>query len=617
MSLQSTLKGAQPLIFGGNTGLTYEQMKRQRAMAALMAQRVANGSPQNAGQGLQALTGAFVSRKMGDRADAAATEGREKAQSALGALLQGRLGGGAMPGPATSFLPPQGGGYGITPGAAPGAAAFPASLIQSESGGNWGALNNEGYGGRLQFGKDRLADAARAGVIPAGVTGAEFSKLPPEVQQRVENWHFADIDQQAKRMGLDQYIGQEVAGIPITQDGIRAMAHLGGIGGAAKFLQSGGRHNPADSNGTSLADYARKHGGAPQAMALAEGQQPDLSFVSQMGGGMDPQLMAVLADPYVSELPEMQQGALAALFERQLAQAYPEQMTPYQQAQIELAQQEMAMRMQPEPVKPMEINGQLIDPTTGQVLGDYRTPDAPEAPASVREYEYYVQQAQARGEQPMPYEQFSVEKARAGASNVNVSTGAEVGTIPQGYELFTDPQTGARSMRPIPGGPEDQAAKQAAAAGQRATSANVITSAAQKARELISGTSTGVAGAVTAYNPQSNAAELYRQVEVMKSNATIEALTAMRAASPTGGALGSVTEKENAMLAAKIGALDPAAGPERFLAQLDDYERTLLQVIHGPEAGDAIWQATRKGGATPAAPKTAIEIGGYKIEAVD
>lgn len=370
MNLQNPLRAAQSFIFGGNTGLTYEQMKAAREFAARQQQALAK-TPTNVGEGWGAILRGLVAGRAGRSAEAAATEGREKAQSALGALLQGRLGGGAMPGPATSFLPPQGGGYGITPGAAPGAAAFPASLVQSESGGNWGALNNEGYGGRLQFGKDRLADAARAGVIPAGVTGAEFSKLPPEVQQRVENWHFADIDQQAQRMGLDQYIGQQVAGIPITQDGIRAMAHLGGIGGAAKFLQSGGRHNPADSNGTSLADYARKHGG--QAMALAEGQQPDLSFVSQMGGGgIDPQLLAVMADPYVSELPEMQQGALAAMFQQQLAQAYPEQMTPYQQAQIELERQKLALEMQPQPVKPIEVNGQLVDPTTGHVLGDYR-----------------------------------------------------------------------------------------------------------------------------------------------------------------------------------------------------------------------------------------------------
>lgn len=363
MNLPSTLKGAQSFIFGGNTGLSYEDMKRQRALAALMAQRVASASPQNVGQGFQALTGALVSRKMGERADAAATEGREKAQSALGALLQGRLGG-VQP-PSASFLP-SGGGV-----AAPAGGGLPASIVETESGGNWGALNSEGYGGRGQFGAERLADAARAGIIPAGMTGADYSRAPEQVQLAVENWHKQDILSK-----LGGYVGTDVDGPggipPLTPDSILAVAHLGGTGGAKKFIESGGRYNPADSNGTSLADYAKRHAGG-DAMALAEGQQPDLSFVSQMGGqGIDPQLLAVMADPYVSELPEMQQGALAALFERQLAQAYPEQMTPYQQAQIEMERQRLAMQMQPDPVKPIEVNGQLVDPTTGQVLGDYR-----------------------------------------------------------------------------------------------------------------------------------------------------------------------------------------------------------------------------------------------------
>ena len=139
---------------------------------------------------------------------------------------------------------------------------FPSSLIQSESGGNWSALNSEGYGGRLQFGEARLADAARAGIIPQGMTGAVFSRLPAEQQMAVENWHFSDIDAQAERMGLNRFIGQSVGGIPITRDAILSMAHLGGIGGARRFLESGGASNPQDSNGTSLADYARAHGGS-------------------------------------------------------------------------------------------------------------------------------------------------------------------------------------------------------------------------------------------------------------------------------------------------------------------------------------------------------------------
>jgi len=36
------------------------------------------------------------------------------------------------------------------------------------------------------------------------------------------------------------------------------VAHLGGKNGMRKFLQTGGKYNPEDSNGTSLSDYLNK-----------------------------------------------------------------------------------------------------------------------------------------------------------------------------------------------------------------------------------------------------------------------------------------------------------------------------------------------------------------------
>lgn len=50
-----------------------------------------------------------------------------------------------------------------------------------------------------------------------------------------------------------------------------------------------------------------------------------------------------------------------------------------------------ALMKPPESVKPIEINGQLVDPNTYQVLGDFRTPEqmgGGKQPASVQEYEY-------------------------------------------------------------------------------------------------------------------------------------------------------------------------------------------------------------------------------------
>ena len=165
--------------------------------------------------------------------------------------------------------------------AAIGADGLPGSLVQSESGGNWGALNSEGYGGRGQFGTDRLADAARAGVIPAGMTGEAYSRAPKHVQLAVENWHKRDV-----LNNLGQYVGVDVDGPgpipPLTEDSLLAVAHLGGQGGARRFIESGGQYNPSDSNGTSLADYATRHAGGGTMSAQSRTGGADVSYLMQL-----------------------------------------------------------------------------------------------------------------------------------------------------------------------------------------------------------------------------------------------------------------------------------------------------------------------------------------------
>jgi len=128
-------------------------------------------------------------------------------------------------------------------------------------GGDPTEVNDEGYGGRMQFGAERLADAAAAGLVPRGTTGAQFAQMPVEQQQRVEDWHFNNIDTRAQQEGLTEYHGRVVAGVPINENSIRAMAHLGGFDGAKRFIETNGRYNPADSNGTRLSDYGRRFGG--------------------------------------------------------------------------------------------------------------------------------------------------------------------------------------------------------------------------------------------------------------------------------------------------------------------------------------------------------------------
>lgn len=568
-------------IFGGNTGTTYEQMLRQRSLADAYAQGI--GTPRTFGEGLSALGKGLAAGLMNRSANKTEAAGKkaaeEKRQGVLAQLFGQRFGGGPVS--AQGLAPVDAGGIpdvnvpqvpvgphssdprqDVSGGFAGSAAAsgqnFPMSLVQSESGGNWQALNNEGYGGRLQFGKDRLADAARAGVIPAGMTGAQFSQLPPEAQQAVEQWHFADIDRQAERMGLNSYIGQTVAGIPITQDGIRAMAHLGGIGGAAKFLQSGGQYNPADSNGTSLADYAARHGGGQAGGFSGGGGYSDPMAGIDMGV-----VMEALADPF---LDEGSKSVLGMMLQDRINQRNA------------IQQQQMAAQ---DPMRRLALEKAQLE------VDAMRNPQ-PKPTDDMREYDYAVSQGYQGS-----FQDFMLDMKRAGAPSTSVSVGGggqNIGTIPQGFAAVPDPTnpSGFR-MEAIPGGPEDTSKQDAAKSEAAQTSGDVILSAAVRARDAAAnrqfgGFGQGVIGAV---NPYSDSAEVQRQVSVLKANATIEALNAMRAQSPTGGALGNVTEGEGQMLAAKAGALDPSS--PNFERDLADYTRTLLQTIHGREAGEKLF----------------------------
>lgn len=137
------------------------------------------------------------------------------------------------------------------------------SLIRTESGGNWAAQNSAmgaggkaGHFGRLQFGRARLEDAMRAGAIPQGTTPEQFM-ASPDLQMAAERWHFADLERQ-----LAPLVGSVVNGQKLDMAALAAMGHLGGAGGARRYVESGGRYNPSDVFGASLSDYARTHGGA-------------------------------------------------------------------------------------------------------------------------------------------------------------------------------------------------------------------------------------------------------------------------------------------------------------------------------------------------------------------
>jgi hypothetical protein len=70
------------------------------------------------------------------------------------------------------------------------------------------------------------------------------------------------------------------------------------------------------------------------------------------------------------------------------------------------------------PMKPLEVNGRLVDPKTYQVLADFSTkPEGPQPTDDMREYEFAKTQGYNKN-----FSDWQLENRRAGATNVN--TGA-------------------------------------------------------------------------------------------------------------------------------------------------------------------------------------------------
>jgi len=201
-----------------------------------------------------------------------------------------------------------------------GTAGYRASLIGTESGGNWGAQNNEmgaggkrGHYGRVQFGQARLQEAMDAGAIPQGTTPEQFM-ASPALQIAAENWHFGDLEKQ-----LAPYVGAVVNGQTMDLGALVAMGHLGGAAGAKRFVESGGKYNPSDAYGTSLLDYARTHGGqlgGPVAAPAGASTATNSAMPS-----IDPQaLAAALANPWLS--PE-ERSVLTTIYDQQVQAGDP------------------------------------------------------------------------------------------------------------------------------------------------------------------------------------------------------------------------------------------------------------------------------------------------------
>jgi hypothetical protein len=79
----------------------------------------------------------------------------------------------------------------------------------------------------------------------------------------------------------------------------------------------------------------------------------------------------------------------------------------------------------------------------------------------------------------------------------------------------------------------------------------------------------------------SAANDLAMTLDTINANISFDRLQEMRASSPTGGALGQVTEPEHRMLKASLASLDQSQSEEQFLENLGTVEQRYLNIVHG------------------------------------
>lgn len=275
----------------------------------------------------------------------------------------------------------------------------------------------------------------------------------------------------------------------------------------------------------------------------AEGQKAArerlIAALNDPGGGVTG-LAAVASDPFLNDSGSKIASALLGQKIEQQDPAYQLDLA-YKQAQLDAVGQE--------------------DPTS-----------------AIQNYEYLVSQ----GIDPVQAQQMSFG---GGGTTIN-----NMGNIPAGFEVIQDPTTGATRMQPIPGGPAALAAEAAAAADAKGDAqtdryGNVVTEDIGRALDLIEAdpaVTTGVIGQMLSQIGGSPANRVANLIETVESNVGFDRLQAMRESSPTGGALGSVTERELSLLTSAIGSLKQSNNAEDLAYNLRRVNKIYMDIIHGP-----------------------------------
>lgn len=325
-------------IFGGNTGLSYNQLQKQRKQ--LDAQRGQRFAPKNVGEGLSALGHALGTRITNKRLGEAETDRQGRADNAF-STFQTLLGGGGRQ-PVNPMQPPSASGD-----------------------------QNAAFGGDLKSGI--AATAQSLGVDPVDLATAisyetagtfDPKKAGPTTQWGQHRGLIQFGEPQAKKYGVnwDDPIGSQLGENGAVANYLRDTGVKPGMGllDIYSAINAGGvgRYNRSDANNGGAPGNVRDKveqqmaGHRAKAQAMFGGDQ--VAQAQPQSSGVNPKLYELMSDPSLSP---RRQSAMQMLLEQkskanapvdpmkqlqmerlglQNKQLRNPSMTPYQKAQIEV-----------------------------------------------------------------------------------------------------------------------------------------------------------------------------------------------------------------------------------------------------------------------------------------
>lgn len=525
-------------IFGGDTGVTQDDLKRRQNMAQLMMMRGSGAAPKTAVEGMNSaansITGALLSKKLGAQQQAGQQEFGAMFGNAIG--NQGQFAG-SQPAPRQDFSGP------IDDGTDRGIGNAAMAAIGKPAQGDMGQFVRQGL---IERGlPEHVADGFVMNFQDESGLNPGINEANPIVPGSRGGFGLAQWTGPRRKQleAFAQQRGVDVSDPNLQMDFLVSELQGSESGAASKILASQDAGGAASSIVNDFLRPSEEH--RQRRSAKYAGSAPSVN----------PALMQLMGDERATD---QQRNVLSMLMQQQMQAA-----DPMRQLQMQKMQQDLQAKpgMSPYQTAQLDLQNRKLE---AQLSGDLKTGTN-------------VTVNNAGDAAPLP----GYNKLPAGLVYKRDQQG----------NVIID-ESGVPTAAPVIGGPADTSKEDAVRQQNIERTGGVVTEDIDRALGIIEQTpswTTGL-GSVMKDMPGTEAKSLSSLLETIKANVGFDRLQQMRDASKTGGALGAINQTEMGLLTSALGSLDQALGPEQLAQNLGRINGIYMDIIHGPgqDAGEAV-----------------------------